>query len=62
MASQDNDNSTWTVTNDDGEPSDAAISALARLLLAVVDTPDTPDTPPAAAPVASVSIFAAQER
>ena len=32
----DSDNTTWTVTSD-GEPSDAAISALARLLLSIDD-------------------------
>ena len=36
-------NPTWTVI-DDGEPSDAAIGALARLLLAVADADDATPT------------------
>ena len=45
------------IIGDDTAPSDTAISALARLLLA--DDTHTHSTPPPAAAVASVSIFAA---
>ena len=48
---------TIEIKGDDAEPTDGAISALCRLLLA--DDTHTHSTPPPAAAVASVSIFAA---
>ena len=52
---------TFSIIGTDAEPSDASISALARLLLAVADDTHTNDTSPPAAAVECVFQSAANK-